>query len=347
MAAGTDNTVTTPRADEKTLRQYLADIISDTCGGNASIVRIDCKPSEYSSWYASDIVTVELSDGDQLRIFLKNFGCYKHRKDGMEQRRERELRVYKQLLAEANLGSAKYYGSVWDESRGRYWLLLEFVEGTVVRYCEFQYWLAAVEWLGRMHAYFARHVERLERGNFLQIHDADFFWRTADVALRAVNHISAPLGDRLVKVIKQYHGIVGLMASQPKTLVHGAYLPSQILVNTDTEPLRICPLDWELAGIGSGLYDLAFFTDGFRPPQLDQLWDAYSNQAATHGVSVPDRDELRHRINCFRLHKVLNWLSQSVDRQYSLRDVAKLVGMAEQLGTLVLPDTTARTGKID
>ena len=36
-------------------------------------------------------------------------------------------------LSGAGLGTAEYYGSVWDRGRERYWLLLEFVDGDLLR----------------------------------------------------------------------------------------------------------------------------------------------------------------------------------------------------------------------
>ena len=61
------------------------------------------------------------------------------------------------------------------------------------------------------------------------------------------------------------------MVSGRRTLLHGVYLPSQILADPDAEQLRICPVDWELAGIGSPLYDFAFFADGFESQQFIRL----------------------------------------------------------------------------
>ncbi len=253
----------------------------------------------------------------------------------MEQRRERELRVYQDLLAAAELGTAKHCGSVWDESEGRFWLLLEFVDGMEVRSCDFEYWVAAAAWLGRMQGYFAQHSNRLNGCDFLLRHDTDFFWSVAELALRAVSQISIPLADRVAKIVNRYDRLVDVMVGQPSTLVHGAYLPSQILVDVNSESLRICPIDWELAAFGSPLYDLAFLSDGFESPRLDLLWDAYRQEAEKYDISVPNREEMRFVVDCFRLHKVINWLSQSLDRQYPEEEVAKLVGIGERIGNLV------------
>ena len=94
----------------------------------------------------------------------------------------------------------------------------------------------------------------------------------------------------------------------------------------------IVPVDWELAAMGAPLYDLAFLADGFRPPDLDTLLDAYRRQADLEGLFVPDPEELRYLLGCFRLHKVLKSLSDSVLLGFSQKTVEKLMDTAERLG---------------
>ena len=70
----------------------------------------------------------------------------------------------------------------WDESQGTFWLLLEFVNGVEVRFCEFEYWIAAAGWLGRLQGYFTQHSDRLSACDFLVHHDTDFFQSRAELA---------------------------------------------------------------------------------------------------------------------------------------------------------------------
>ena len=125
------------------------------------------------------------------------------------------------------------------------------------------------------------------------------------------------------------------MATQPLTLVHGAYIPWHIMLDLKREPVRVCPVDWESVALGATLYDLAIFTDGVAPKTRERLWAAYKDAAEHSGVRVPDRPEMRYVTDCFRLHRVFDWLSRSVEKQFSEDKVAKLVSQAEQLGKLV------------
>jgi len=318
------------------LFEHVARIVADTFGRPSTIAAIYRKRSEYSSFYASEILSVQLDTGDELRMFLKNFGSYPDPKDAMEQRRNRELHVYRDILAQASLSTAKYYGSVWEEPQGPFWLLLELVRGIPVRHCGFDYWVQAAQWLGHMQGYFHRNSGLLQGRDFLIQHDGPFFRSAAERAFRAVSQRSPDLGRRLTAALSRYDQPVELMMSQPKTLVHGAYRPAEILADASERPARICPVDWEQSAIGSSLYDLAFLADGFKSPRLEQILDAYRTEAANCGLPVSDQESTKRIVNCYRLHKAVTWLSQSFDRKFPEKDVLKLVGMAEDLARLVL-----------
>ena len=248
------------------------------------------------------------------------------------------MRVSKELLAQAGLGTARYYGSVLDASRGRFWLLLEYVDGMPVRYCDLKYWIAAAGWLGRMHGHFARQSSRLCATCFLVRHDIAFFLSKADLALAAVSHISPALARRLSALLDGYDRLAEVMARGPHTLVHGAYRAKEILVSAGSDPPRICPVDWELAAFGAPLYDLAQLTGGFKPAMLDRFWSAYREQANACDLALPDRQDMSCVLNCFRLHHVMNWLSQSRDREFPETQVARLVDLGEKLRSLILED---------
>ena len=160
----------------------------------------DITRSEYSSWYASYVVTAALTNGEERRLFLKDFGSYERPKEGMETRRARELFVYERLLEGAGLGTARYYGSVWKPLEQKYWLFLEFVGGMPVRHLDFEYWVKAAAWLGRFHSHFASRVEELERCPLLEDYDEHYFRAKADLAMRSVSQISSELSARLARV---------------------------------------------------------------------------------------------------------------------------------------------------
>jgi len=323
-------TALSQRADEEALRRCLEGSAAER-GSGPAIVAIDSRRSDHSSSYASDVVTVRLAGGEELRLFLKDFGSSALPKDDPGRQRERELRVYRELLAGAGLGTAGYRGSVWDEASGRFWLVLEFVGGTPLAYCGFDDWLEAARWLGRLHGHFAGRAERLRGCDFLLRHDAAFFWAKVRAARAAVSEVAPSLSGRLDDVLRDYGRCVEVMAGQPPTLVHGAYKPRHVLVDRDARPPGICPVDWELAAVGSAFYDLAFLAYGLGPPALDRLLDAYREEAGRHGLAPPDRGRVRHLVDCFRLHRALKALGGASSRGLPEGKVARLVESAERL----------------
>ena len=56
--------------------------------------------------------------------------------------------------------------------------------------------------------------------------------------------------------------VADTLASWPRTLLHGAFYASNILVDDGDTPVRVCPVDWEMAADGPGVIDLAALTAG-------------------------------------------------------------------------------------
>src|SRR5919202_1935306 len=171
-------TLMTERVNEDALRQCVERIVRDRRGGRLAIAAIRRDRFERSSSYACDVVTAELASGDELKVFVKGFGVSKVPHAETQQRRERELRVYRDFLAEADLGTATYYGAMQDESHARFWLLLEFVHGMKLRRGDVDSWVAAAAWLRRMQRAFAQQAPCLQACDSLLRHDARFFWST-------------------------------------------------------------------------------------------------------------------------------------------------------------------------
>jgi aminoglycoside phosphotransferase (APT) family kinase protein len=305
--------------------------IHDLQSGRGAVTAVRRRRCDYASSYEANVLTVQFTGGEEIKVFFKNLGVTRCPKDRARQRRDRERAVYRDLLAAADLGTPRYYGSVWDERRGRYWLFLEFVEGTQLRSCELDFWAAAAGWLGRFQGHFAPLCGRLSACDFLARHDADFFRSKAEQALREVGQISRPLASRLAGVLGDYGRLVGVLATQPRTLVHGDYRPCNILVVPGPGAVRVCPVDWERAAWGPALYDLAFLSDGLEPPELDRLLEAYRREAAGEGLAVPDLEGLRHAVICFRLFAVIHRLSRACERGLPEARVAKTVARAEEL----------------
>lgn len=311
------------------LVEVLETVLGEHFGSPQTILDVRRLRSEHSSSYETELVTVALEGAGEITLFLKDFGARIYDKDSITERRSRELRVYRDLVGNANLGTPAYYGSVWDEIQGRFWLLIEFVEGAQVKHHEFPDWVGAMAWLGRMHAHFSRSPPLTQAREFLIDQDADFFRLTADMARRAVAGSLPSLSDRLEAALGGYDEAVDLIDAQPRVLVHGGYRPQNIiLAGTPQEP-RICPVDWEEAALGSAFYDAAYFCDGFEGDRLAVLLDAYRDEAARHGFRPPEGPEADRVFALLSLHKSLGTLSKAAERTFADAAILKLVGMVE------------------
>ena len=339
------NAGSSQRTDEGTLRRCLERVLPDLGPAGAWVVHVRQERAACATSYHASVLTVQFSTGEEVKLFLKDFRFSRLPKDGLRQRAERELRVYRDLLAGAGLGTARYCGTASDEAEGQLLLVLEFVDGVRARSCELGAWVAAARWLGRMQGYFARHPARWQACDVLLRHDADFFRARAEGAVRAVSQVAPHLAGRLADVVKDYGRLVDVMAGQPRALVHGSYRPQNLLVGPAAG--RVCPVDWELAAVGAPLYDLAFLSDGFRPPERDRLWHAYLEEVGGAYRPARGREEMRYVIDCFRLHKALKSLSEAHEKSFPEGTVAKLVGLAEGLGRPLARGAAEEEGPLD
>jgi Phosphotransferase enzyme family len=321
-----------PRARASTPAELDASVeatLRERLGADVAVTSITRRRSEHSSSYATEVITVRLVNRKPLRLFLKDFAVAAWQKDLMPERRAREVTVYRELLDGAGLGTPEYFGAVWDEERGRFWLLLEHVDGPQVKWCEFEEWLRAAAWLGVLHGRFARAERRLAGAAFLARHDVAFFQTTAELARRAVSLRAPALAARLDGALSGYGELVDEMAALPRTLVHGGYRPQNIIRGARDGRARICPADWEEAAYGPRFYDFAYLSDGFVRGRLSALWTAYREQATRAGVELPHDATARRLVCAFNLHKNLGTLAKAVDRDFPARAVEKLVATAQ------------------
>jgi hypothetical protein len=322
------------------LRESLQRALAQSDQNAPAIVGLERTSLTSRSSYRTELIALRLSTSSELRLFLKDYGACRRVKEnalgagGMVDRRLREMRVYGELLAKANLGTPRFHGAVWDESRRWFWLLLEYVDGRQLNHFGFEHWVEAARWLGRMQGRFAG--TSLSDLGFLVEHDAAFFSSIAEEAIRAARAASVRLGARLSSTLSAYDELAAAMSADCSALVHGAYRPYNIIICPGGGH-RVCVLDWEESARGSPLYDLACLTDGFErePPRFEALVDGYREVAEAQGLALPDRDRLHRLIHGFCLHRNLKTLTKARTRTFAPGGVTSLVDRVQELGRLV------------
>jgi hypothetical protein len=314
------------------MQQFVAgdDLIGERCLGLA-IKAVRELPAPSSTSYALRRLMLDLADGRTLDVFHKNFDLSPHAPEIALSRGMRERYVYEKILAARELGTPELYGVVWDDLSGRHWLLLEFVQGRKLRRSPIEDRIGAAGWLGRLHGSIAGHEAELARPGLLLIYDDDYFRDTAERALQAVGSRFRSLQRRLEAAVAGYEAVIEKVCSAKPTLVHGSYRPKNILVDTCSPLVRICPADWELAAIGPPLHDLAFIADGLDRPAIEQLCESYAAEAATFGLAVTGTDDMFEELERLRLHKALRSLARSAEWEYPGDTVTKIVAKAETI----------------
>jgi len=242
-------------------------------------------PYPYSTSHRIDALDVVLSDGTRIELLVKDLRIpvssapAPGAKPGFLHNPQREVEAYR-LLASAGLGVPICHGAGDD------WVLLEKVPGVELwQLGNVDSWADAARWLERLHALFA---ERPPESQHFLHYDAAYFRIWPDRARRRHPELSS--------VLRDYERIVDLLSGLPTTLIHGEFYASNVLV----AGRRIAPVDWEMAGVGPGVLDLASLSTGWAGEERAAIVGAYS--PVPPGV-----------MDAARLHLALQWLGWSKD----------------------------------
>lgn len=309
------------------LRRALA---RTTGRAHGPIVALRRRPYAYRTSFPLEQLDVRFADGDRCSLVLKDLDRNALDESAREAKPEflhdplREIVVYRDVLASMSVGTAKYYGSLVDGPRRRYLVFIEKVAGLELwQIGELETWEDVARWLAAFHD----QAPAIASPHLLS-YDSAFFTGWVDRALAFVG------SDLLARVATKYDDVVATLLALPQRLLHGEFHASNILVAQDGDAPRVCPIDWEMAGVGPALIDLAALTSG-RWSEADRrrLEVAYAT-ACSH--PLPE-DELAVGLACCRLHLALQWLGWSPtwtppeehrhDWLHEARDAAERLGL--------------------
>jgi hypothetical protein len=263
--------------------------------------------SPYSSSFTIEELEITFANGETTTMIFKNLAsdamldASRLVKPSFLYTPEREIQVYRSLLSTQDLGTPKMYGASVDCTMGRYWLLLEKVPAPLLSEIgDFETWLQVARWAARFHSAFDPVAARAAVPALLE-YDASYYWRWLERARRSA-------GSILNRIVGRYDRVVDTLLESPRTLVHGEFYASNILVGKQGSEMRVCPVDWEMAGIGPSLLDVAAVASGkwSRAEQL-RILEAYHS-----ALPQPLRSgDLMMAFDCCQLHTALQWLGWS------------------------------------
>lgn len=318
------------------LRLALEKLLSRARRDAVSITAYKREPSPVAvkGLFPIEVLRVSLDDGEEVVLFVKHLGT--EQADHPDKRcRDREPRMYEDLLIGDDLPVPRYYGSRWNELTQRREVFLEYIGDWSLKYQKIDYWYPAARRLAQFHAHFARRATELSALDYLLRLDASYFQRWAERAQAVVARREAPLAQRLSDVIENYGPCAELLGRQPSTLVHNDLAPKNVLVDRKQTPTRICFADWEVAGVGCGLLDLVHLKHGLEPAADREMCRVYCEALDGTGLLPSDPSELQRLFAACELHQTLYRLAFSEEWQLPLDQVARWLDEACNLAARV------------
>jgi hypothetical protein len=247
------------------------------------VASVESRPYPYRTTHHLDELDVELENGRRLRLLLKHLDRPPISSNAAGAKPEflhnplREIEAY-MLLAPKGLGAPTLHAS------GQDWLLIDKIDGVELwQVGELSTWTDAARWLARLHRSF---VGGVRPNRHLLRYDAGYFRIWPARAL--------PFAPELGRIAERYGRVVEILATAPVTLVHGEFYASNIMIAAG----RVAPVDWEMAGIGPGILDLAALASGWSEGEATAIVDAYGAVKA-------------EELDAARVHIAMQWIGWS------------------------------------
>jgi Ser/Thr protein kinase RdoA (MazF antagonist) len=298
--------VVAPPSDAE-LREALEPLLHEA--GVGALGDIRRRPYEYATSFPLEQLDLTLADGAGLRLLFKRLDWEALGDEARLAKPEflhdpwREPAVYGSLLSAAPLGPPRHYGSAIDPERGRHWLFVEWVDGReLFQVGDRELWEAAASWLGAMHRQLGEGLDRHRASGRLLEYDRAHYRRWVERARRFARAQGQPepRARTVDSLAARYEPAIEELAALPRTVIHGEFYASNVLVAGDGP--RVCPVDWELAAAAPGLIDLAALVSGG--------WSDDDRQAlvSAYGAAVGPHSFTARQLDLARLHLAVQWL---------------------------------------
>jgi hypothetical protein len=296
-------------------------------GAQVHIVKLERRPSVYRSSFALEEIEAHLDDGKILPLMFKDLSWQSLLDDARRVKSEllyhptREIDTYRMILNPSGMSTALCYGSVVDAQADRYWLFLERIVGReLYKVGEFAIWQQAARWLAHTHGRFADKITESNLSASLLEYDETFYssWMNRALAFLVDFATLKPHSEawRIAWVAECYTQTVARLMELPVTFVHGEFYASNVLVSGNEDALRVCPVDWEMAGIAPGLIDLAALIAGsWSSDEKLALADAYYDALAPDANEIFPKHQFMVDLEHCQLYLAIRWMGSFGRRQ--------------------------------
>lgn len=230
-------------------------------------------PYLYTSSWPLEEVELKRPDGSALHVLVKRLGGpAPASRPGFLRDREREIAAYRLLEPER-------FGAPRRHANGRGWLVLEKVPGVELwQRGDLDAWRAVARWAASVHERFAGREPRVAG---LLCHDEALHRRLLARALAQIGEQrlderrsgERPLDGQPQDALARASEVaIARLAALPRTVIHGELYPSNVLLG---ERGRVAAVDWEMAGGGPGVLDLAALVTGWSEEGRAAIVAAY------------------------------------------------------------------------
>jgi thiamine kinase-like enzyme len=308
---------TLPTVKTEDLRGTIESWVSSSNGVSRRIRQLARRQSSASSSCALEELQVQLDDGTRGQLVFKNMDPRAMLQSARQARPRfaynprREIEIYRTILMPHHLSTPVCYDAVVKPHLGLYWLFMERVAGLRLdQIGEITIWQKAARWLAHLHRYFASRTMSLARSSHLIDYDRAWYRKWIQRAeLLMARTESEP---DFAKLVECYDQVIDRICALPTTFIHGEFYASNVLVQRTDDDVRICPVDWELAGVGPGLIDLAALTSG-KWSDSERMLIAHDYYAAINRVTnwFSNWDDFVKALDYSRLHIAVQWLGWS------------------------------------
>lgn len=258
--------------------QQLATWINDLFRGQfagRTIDRVTIMPGSTAGSFANHLATVWLAGGDTMALWVKNFGSGAGARLKTLRHAIREVQLYRHFLSAIRLGGPNYHGVEWDETRQRYWLLLEFVRGRNGFERRPPLGRLAARWLAQCQTSFQSHPQADRLRSLL--------WHPPQTP--SAHHALIPQGwprgrpaavrAALQRALDRYSLVTRQISLAPKSITHGQFDPRHVWLDPDAARPRLLVVDWEHARWDCCYLDLAMLACWWQPDAADELLATY------------------------------------------------------------------------
>jgi len=306
-------------ASDAQLRDALERSLFNYYNAPLKIVQLERDISEYSSSFTIEELKVKLENGLVLSLMFKDLSSRALLDEARRTKPDflfdpkREIEVYQSILSQSEVGCASYYGSVVNERDEQFWLFLEKVPGIeLYQVGEFDVWLEVAKWLANFHKSYKGRIESLATEIPLLRYDRDFHQIWPDRVRSVLQARQAATASQIDILVRGYRRVIEQLLQLPPTLLHGDFYPSNVMVQSKKRGLRICAVDWEMAGAGPGIIDLAaLVSGGWTERQEADLILTYMNTISPEPGSSSEREKFIEDVACGQLHLAMQWLGWS------------------------------------